>query len=132
MTKLTKKILAVLLVLTAFCGTVSLTAGALDPMEELRQQLSDLVAEVEAIEDVGYTAMTWSAFSSARSSAKRVLNDSRADPGEIEGAIRALKATRDQLTLYVEPTAFEKLIGFLLRPFYLLLFLFGAIFSNVI
>jgi len=129
MKKLTKKVLAALLVLTAICGIIPLAASAYTPKEELLQQLAALIAEAEAIEDIGYTAMSWSAFSSARSSAKRVLNETNPDVADITAQINSLQSTMDHLTLLAEKTGFEKFIDALLRPFYTILFFFALLFS---
>jgi len=130
MTKLTKKVLAVLLALTAFCGVLPLTVSALPTEEEFRQQLTDLIAEAEAVEDVGYTAQSWGAFAAALYDAKRVLDSPTASTAEIERNINSLQGTMNALTLKpAEKTGFEKFIDILLRPFYLLIFLIGALFA---
>ena len=130
MTKLTKKILAVLLVLTAICGVLPLTVSALPTEEEFRQQLTDLIAEAEAVEDIGYTGNTWSAFKDSLRSAKSVLDSPTASTAEIERNINSLQGTMNALTLKpAEKTGFEKFIDILLRPFYLLIFLIGALFA---
>jgi len=130
MTKLTKKILAVLLVLTAICGVLPLTVSALPTEEEVRQQLTDLIVEAETVEDIGYTSASWSAFQASIRDAKRVLDSPTANTAEIGRNITSLQGTMNALTLKpAEKTGFEKFIDILLRPFYFLIFLIGALFS---
>ncbi len=64
-----------------------------------KTELKELVVEIEALEQDGYSDKTWNALQDALKAAKKVLNDENATQEEVEAAIKALEDAKAGLKL---------------------------------
>jgi hypothetical protein len=73
-----------------------------------KTELNALIAEVEALTPSDYTADSWNAVDSALTDAKAVAADENALQDAIDKAYDALKAAKDALEDYTEPSTVNK------------------------